>query len=266
MAEDSKKSEHMTALRTKVQQLAKAEDERLVKTRARREKIVPEFVGRTLGVFNGRGYTNVRIEQEMVGKQLGEVAPFAQPTACSKYLSIPPRKMRIVGDLIKGRPVEDALNILNFTPRIAARHMANTLKSAVANKLSFEGTDQLQPEDLLVKNVTVEPGPTAKRIRFRAMGRAFHIRKRFCHLNIFLEERPDLERPVEAKGAVKEKTTKARAETGETKVKAAKKKTAAKAKTKKVAPSRDKSAEKKSKVTSESKKVTKKTGSGSKKV
>ena len=64
-------------------------------------------------------------------------------TARLKYVSIPPRKMRLVGDMIKGMPVEKALNILNFTPRIAAHHIAKTLKSAAANALSSEGTDHL---------------------------------------------------------------------------------------------------------------------------
>lgn len=262
MAEDSKRTMRKTALQKKIEQLAEADDNRLVRTRSRREKVVPEFVGRTFGVFNGRGYTNVRIKSEMVGKQLGDVAPFDEPTACSKYLSIPPRKMRIVGDLIKGRPVEDALNILNFTPRIAARHMANTLKSAVANKLSLEGTDHLQPEDLLVKNITVEPGPTAKRIRFRAMGRAFHVRKRFCHLNIFLGERPGVEHMA---APVRKKAATAKAGEGDTEAKTAKKKAATRTKKKSTAP-KSRVTDKKGKATAESKKVTKKTGSGSKKV
>ena len=71
-----------------------------------------------------------------------------QATARLRYVSIPPRKMRLVADMVKGLPVEKALNILNFSPRIAAHHLAKTLKSAAANALSLEGTDQLKPEDL----------------------------------------------------------------------------------------------------------------------
>jgi large subunit ribosomal protein L22 len=104
-----------------------------------------------------------------------------------KYVSIPPKKMRIVADLVKGLPVEKALNILNFTPRIAARHIANTLKSAAANALSTEGTDHLKPEDLVIKNIVVDEAPTAKRIRFQSMGRVFRYRKRFSHLTIELQ-------------------------------------------------------------------------------
>ena len=69
--------------------------------------------------------------------------------ARAKYLSIPPRKMRLVADNVKGLPVEKALAILNFTPKIAAHHLAKTVRSAAANALSQEGTDHLHPEDLI---------------------------------------------------------------------------------------------------------------------
>lgn len=113
-----------------------------------------------------------------------------QATARLRFVSIPPRKMRLVADLIRGLPVEKALNILNFTPRIAAYHMAKTVKSAAANALSLEGTDHLHPEDLFVKTVTVDPGPAAKRIRFQSMGRVFRYRKHHCHVTVTLQERP----------------------------------------------------------------------------
>lgn len=113
-------------------------------------------------------------------------------TAQSRYLSIPPRKMRLVADTVKGMPVEKALGILNFMPRIAAHHLAKTLKSAAANALSKEGTDHLSPDALKIKNITVNAAPTAKRIRFRSMGRVFRYRKRFCHLIVELEGRTDV--------------------------------------------------------------------------
>ncbi|MCH9024366.1 MAG: 50S ribosomal protein L22 [candidate division Zixibacteria bacterium] len=122
-------------------------------------------------------------------------------TAKLKYVSIPPRKMRLVGDMVKGLPVEKALNVLNFTPRIAARHIAKTVKSAAANALSIQGTDHLKPEDLVVKNVIVDSAPTAKRLRFQSMGRVFRIRKRFCHLTIHLEGEADITAQPAAKSA-----------------------------------------------------------------
>ncbi len=101
-----------------------------------------------------------------------------------RYVSIPPRKMRLVANMVKGMPVEKALGVLNFTPKIAAHHIAKTLKSAAANALSIEGTDTLQPEDLVIEDIRVDAVPTAKRIQFQSMGRVFRIRKRYCHLTV----------------------------------------------------------------------------------
>ena len=119
-----------------------------------------------------------------------------QATAKLRYVSIPPRKMRLVASLVKGLPIEKALDILNFTPKIAARHLAKTLKSAAANALSLEGTDQLRPEDLIVKRIVVETAPTQKRVRFQSMGRVFRIRKRYSHLTVVVEEVPQAVTPV----------------------------------------------------------------------
>ena len=166
-------------------------------------------------------------------------------TAKLKYVSIPPRKMRLVGDMVKGLPVEKALNVLNFTPRIAARHIAKTVKSAAANALSVQGTDHLKPEDLVVKNVIVDSAPTAKRLRFQSMGRVFRIRKRFCHLTVELEGEADLTvqqaakpakagksdegakktKKVAARKTVKAKSKKAKTSTAKKKTTAAKKTT-----------------------------------------
>ena len=131
-----------------------------------------------------------------------------QTTAKLRYVSIPPRKMRLVANMVKGLPIEKALNILNFTPRIAAYHLAKTLKSAAANALSLEGTDQLRPEDLFVKNITVDSAPTAKRIRFQSMGRIYRYKKRYCHLTVILEEKAEAhkERIQEAAKAAPKKT------------------------------------------------------------
>jgi large subunit ribosomal protein L22 len=135
-------------------------------------------------------------------------------TARLKYVSIPPRKMRLVANMVKGLPVEKALNILNFTPRIAAHHIAKTLKAAAANALSIEGTDTLKPEDLTVKKITVDEAPTAKRIRFQSMGRVFRYRKRFCHLTIELEGNADSKeaaRPAKGRAKKADKGEKAEA-------------------------------------------------------
>jgi large subunit ribosomal protein L22 len=106
-----------------------------------------------------------------------------------------PKKMRQVATLIKGRPVEEAMNILNFTPKSAAHHMAKVLKAAAANAMSSVGTAKLKAEDLSVSKVFVDEAPTAKRIQFRSMGRVYRIRKRFCHLTIEVEGEPEPEKP-----------------------------------------------------------------------
>jgi large subunit ribosomal protein L22 len=122
-----------------------------------------------------------------------------QSTARLRYVSISPKKMRLVANLVKGLPVESALNVLNFTPKIAAQHVAKTLKSATANALSLEGTDHLKPENLLIKKITVDAAPTAKRVRFQSMGRVFRIRKRYCHLTVVLEGETDIAAEAKAK-------------------------------------------------------------------
>lgn len=108
-------------------------------------------------------------------------------TARLRYVSIPPRKMRLVANMVKGMPVQKALDVLNFTPKIAAKHIARTVKSAAANALSIEGTDVLKAEDLSIKNILVDAAPTAKRIRFQSMGRVYRYKKRFCHLTVLLQ-------------------------------------------------------------------------------
>ncbi|UCG62596.1 MAG: 50S ribosomal protein L22 [Candidatus Zixiibacteriota bacterium] len=168
-------------------------------------------------------------------------------TAQLRYVSIPPKKMRLVADIVKGLPVEKALGILNFTPRIAAHHLAKTLKSAAANALSKEGTDHLSPENLMIKNITVDAAPTAKRIRFRSMGRVYRYRKRFCHLKVELEgetDIPERKKTPAARTPVKEKAadakdtrrkTPAKRRTAKTKTVKSKAKTTGKS-TKKTAP------------------------------
>lgn len=122
-----------------------------------------------------------------------------QSRARLRFVSIPPRKMRLIADSVKGMPVEKALGILNFSPRIAARHVAKTIKSAAANALSNEGTDNLKPEDLVIKSIYVDAAPTAKRIRFQSMGRVFRIRKRHCHLTVLVEGEMETEAPKQKK-------------------------------------------------------------------
>ncbi len=128
-----------------------------------------------------------------------------QARARIKYLRMSPRKMRRVAELIKGKAVQDALNILNFTPKAAAHHLAKTVKAAAANAIAGVGTAKLKAEDLSITRVFVDSAPTAKRVRFQSMGRVFRIRKRYCHLTVEVEGEPEPETPKPKTGRRKKK-------------------------------------------------------------
>ncbi len=116
-----------------------------------------------------------------------------QATARLRYLMMSPRKIRRVVPLIKGKSVEEALAILKFTNKRAALPLAKTIQSATANALHVEGTSRLKAEDLSVVQVNVDEGPRAKRIMFRAMGRAYRFKKRFAHITVVVEGEPSAE-------------------------------------------------------------------------
>jgi large subunit ribosomal protein L22 len=132
-----------------------------------------------------------------------------QAIARARFQRMSARKVRRVVELIKGKEVEEALNILAYTPKYAAFLIEATLKSAAANALNMEGTSKLKAEDLRIKDIFVDGGPIMKRIRPTGMGRAYRIRKRTCHLTIVLDEKPKLEKPKTKKKLVpKQKGTK----------------------------------------------------------
>jgi len=108
------------------------------------------------------------------------------PQASLNYLRMSPQKVRLVVDLIRGRAVEEALNILTFSPKAAARPLGKLLKSAVANADQKGGLDL---DKLVLKTATVDEGPTWRRWLPRAQGRATRIRKRTSHVTIILGER-----------------------------------------------------------------------------
>lgn len=105
--------------------------------------------------------------------------------AVAKYMRISPRKVRIVAKNIKGLSVEKALAQLRYTPKKAAVILLKVLNSALANA---EQKSEIDVDTLYVKNVFVDEGPTAKRWRPRAMGRATRIRKRTSHVTVILDE------------------------------------------------------------------------------
>lgn len=104
--------------------------------------------------------------------------------AKSKYIRGSARKARLVIDEIRGASVGHALNALKFSPKGAAKTIEECLKSAIAN--AQQKDSMLDVDDLFISKAVVDQGPTMKRIRPRAMGRAFRILKRYHHVTIEL--------------------------------------------------------------------------------
>src|SRR5512145_1859443 len=98
--------------------------------------------------------------------------------AIKRYIQGSPRKLRLVADLVRGKSVEDALNILHFSPKHASKVCEMTLRSAVANLMSDDKGARLDTQQMYVKAIMVDGGPVAKRILPAPMGRAFRVRKR----------------------------------------------------------------------------------------
>jgi large subunit ribosomal protein L22 len=107
-------------------------------------------------------------------------------SATAKYVRRSTRKTRLVTQAIVGMPVSDASAALRFMPQGAAKDVAKVLKSAAANA---ENNHDLSPEDLIVVEATANEGPTIKRIRPRAQGRAFPIHKPMTHVTVVVENR-----------------------------------------------------------------------------
>ncbi len=105
--------------------------------------------------------------------------------ARARYLRIAPRKARYVVDMVRGRKAGEALDILKFTPKKAARMVYKVVASAVANA---EQRPDVDVDTLFIKKIYVDEGPTIKRWRPRAMGRATRILKRTAHITVVLDE------------------------------------------------------------------------------
>ena len=103
-------------------------------------------------------------------------------TARARYVRVSPRKARLVTDLVRGKKVEEALNILAFTKKT----LTKVINSAVANA---QQNKQMDVDTLMVKRISVDGGPTLKRYIPRAMGRATMVRKRTSHVTVVLDEK-----------------------------------------------------------------------------
>lgn len=105
--------------------------------------------------------------------------------AIVKYIRVSPQKARLVVDLVRGKKVEDAQRILMFTRKYSAGIVEKVLKSAVANAKQNPNIDE---KILYVKEIFVDQGPSLKRWRARAQGRAASIKKRMSHITVVLDE------------------------------------------------------------------------------
>jgi large subunit ribosomal protein L22 len=108
--------------------------------------------------------------------------------AVARYVRVSPRKARLVVDLIRGKSVPEAQAILRFTPRSAAEIVEKVLNSAVANA---EKNLHVRGEELVIGTTFVDEGPTIKRIRPRAQGRAYRINKRTSHITVVVKQREE---------------------------------------------------------------------------
>lgn len=173
--------------------------------------------------------------------------------ASARYVRTSAMKARRVVDLIRGLPAREALTVLQFAPQQASGQVYKVLASAMANA---ENNEQLDPDSLLVAEAYVDEGPTMKRFRPRAQGRAFRIRKRTCHITVVVESvtpaappapRPARKQPAkaaaapEAGSAATDQTSEVPAEKAT--AKKAAKKTTAKKTTKKAAAAEPEAAE-----------------------
>ncbi|MFQ6616003.1 MAG: 50S ribosomal protein L22 [Fidelibacterota bacterium] len=106
--------------------------------------------------------------------------------AKARYVRQSPRKIARTLDLVRGKDVESALNILHFSPQKASEVIEKTIRSAVSNLLQTEEGKSVDVEDLVIQEAFVDGGPALKRFRPAAMGRVSRIRKRTSHLTIIL--------------------------------------------------------------------------------
>src|SRR6202451_983629 len=115
---------------------------------------------------------------------------FPSAVAVARFVRVSPTKARRVIDLVRGKSVTDPLDTWRWAPQAASEPVAKVIASAAANAQNNNGLD---PATLVVATVYADDGPTAKRIRPRAQGRAFRIRRRTSHITVVVERRPSRE-------------------------------------------------------------------------
>ena len=210
-------------------------EKKVIKTWSRRSTILPDMIGHTIAVHNGRKFIPVYVTEQMVGHKLGEFAPTRtfkghavkaaletrggsggaparrrqraaapagggarsaegishgqrthssapaiEAVAMARHVRMSPQKVRLVIDLIRGQRAEEALQILRFTKKRAARDVEKILRSAIANaeRKAEDAGASLDVDQLYVSSCYVNEGPRWKRLRPAPMGRAFRYQRR----------------------------------------------------------------------------------------
>jgi large subunit ribosomal protein L22 len=123
---------------------------------------------------------------------------YPSATAKARFVRVSASKSRRVIDLVRGKSVAQALDILRWAPQAASEPVAKVIASAAANAQNNDGLD---PSTLVVAAIYADEGPTAKRIRPRAQGRAYRIRKRTSHITVIVESRPTQQKGASAASA-----------------------------------------------------------------
>ena len=109
-----------------------------------------------------------------------------EATATLRYLKGSPQKIRLIVDLVRGKKVEEALQILRFTKRSAAKDLEKLLRSAIANAENKENAPDV--DELVVSKIYVNEGPREKRVQPAPMGRAYRIQKRKAHVTVHVSD------------------------------------------------------------------------------
>ena len=185
----------------------------VIKIWSRRSTILPQFVGLTFGVHNGRKHIPVFVTEEMIGQKFGEYSPTRtfhghsgdrrqsgasmgklkaerrigedQAMAIVRNLRVSPQKLNLVATMIRGKSVNEALAELRFSRRRIAGDVKKCLDSAIANAEFNHGLDA---DNLYVSEAFVGKGLRMRRYRARAKGRAAMINKPFAHLTVKVRE------------------------------------------------------------------------------
>ena len=105
-----------------------------------------------------------------------------------KYIRQSPYKVRFVADLVRGKKVSDAVDILSSTNKKASKYLLKTINSAVAN-MNYNDDTNFEKDELYIKTIFIDGGPTIKRFRPAAMGRAAPIKKRMSHITLIIENK-----------------------------------------------------------------------------